>query len=140
MLPALHLAGVHSVGNGLLRRAVQAGGRFGGGSRGECWLVCLLTFLFYVCQVYCWLVEESRGGYLYRPGCIWGRDGERPGIWDKRLGGCCVIFWVFFCVGCFGLRSCFQPVLLTFGGCADAPTVNIHAMSCGKDLDSGWIG
>ena len=65
MLPALHLAGVHSVGNGLLRRAVQAGGRFGGGSRGECWLVCLLTFLFYVCQVYCWLVEESRGGYLY---------------------------------------------------------------------------
>ncbi len=71
---------------------------------------------------------------------LWGRDGERPSIWDKRLGGGCCLFYLVFFLVFFGLCSCFQPVLFDIGGCADALVVNIHAMSCGKDLDSGCIG
>lgn len=80
-----------------------------------------------MCHVYCWLVEESRRLSL---SCLWGRDGERPGIWDKRLGG----YVSFLVIVFFRLALVFSARAFDIGGFADAVVVNIHAMSSGKDL------
>ena len=64
-LLALHLAGVHSFGKWFVEVCGASWRSTWRSEQRRAWVGLLLTFLFYVCHVYCWLVEESRDGHLY---------------------------------------------------------------------------